>query len=298
MSRAPRLLAAGLTLLLAACSGDSGEKAAADPAPVSWPQPVAGKLTPQMCDLLTPDDFQAAGVGVLAWESKKLVPDAGPNALSCHALGSTWFSLNLQPDPVSAELYYQSTLDQQRRGGSKTVREGGVPAAEASWFDASKLSASTPEHDFWARRGALLVGFHLGFLHDDNNYDPRKAAATLATLVLERIPQVGTATTGKPHEIVLTVTGKGLNSATITSAGPLDAKPTQEAGARLPWTRRVQAPWFGTRLQSVTLGAINTKGFPGKPILLTCTVTVDGKQVAQQSSTSFVMCNEPFRDTP
>jgi hypothetical protein len=297
VSRAPRLLAAVLTLSLAACSGDSGPNAAADPTPATWPQPVAGKLTPQMCDLLTPADFEAAGLLVLEWKSKESRPDIGPNAVTCHALGDTWLTLSLQPDPASAELYYTYSLDQHRRDGSKTVQENGVPGAEASWFDVSEAGDPVRQALLRARRGALLVELRLGFLTDKENYDPRKAAATLASLVLERIPEVGAVATGKPHEIVLTVTGKGLDSAMVINTGPLDAKPAQEASARLPWTRKIQAPWFGTRPQTVTLSAMNTSVL-AKPVLLTCTITVDGKQVAQQSSASSVYCNGNFRDNP
>jgi hypothetical protein len=301
VSRTPRLFAAAvLALALAACSGNSGDKGdkPAETKPVSWPQPVDGKLTPEMCDLLTADDFLSAGVLALEWKSKKLAPEIGPNAVTCHALGSHFLTLNLQPDPVSAQLYYQNTLGERRRSGKEPVQENGVPAADASWFGVAPLSATQPQHDISARRGGLLINLHLGFSHDDNGYDPRKAGATLVSLILERAPELGKVSTGKPHDVVLTVTGRSTDTASIVWSPPFSSEPTKEPAAKLPWTKTFQAPWYGTTNQQITFFASNTKVPPNPSAAVTCTATVDGKKAASQTSGAFAYCNHSFDDTP
>ncbi|GAA2885468.1 hypothetical protein Acy02nite_79900 [Actinoplanes cyaneus] len=280
--RKHRLLAAAVTMLcLAACSGTDGKPATGtDPKPASWPQPVGGRLTPQMCDLLTPDDFAASGVTALNWEDRKASESPEPSSLSCHALGGHWLSLALQPDPESAHLSYQQNLaDHRRRVKNSQLQENGVPDADESWFDVSDIDG----HDLWVRRGALLVGLNIGFLHDDQDFDARKAAATLVSTLLQRIPEVGKNATGKPHELVLRADSKDVKTARVQYTDPITGE-VKEEDVSLPWEYRAKFPWFGSRGVRIVFSVYNlTPKLP--PPAVTCSTVVDGAQVATRTST-------------
>ncbi|MDP9795969.1 hypothetical protein J2S43_004481 [Catenuloplanes nepalensis] len=274
--RPRRLLAAlAAALCLTACGAggdDGGDGWGSEATPTAWPQPVDGKLTDAMCDVLTVDDFLAVGVEALRWEDRGPAPDIGPNAISCHALGSHFFSLNLQPDPVSGELYFGSMRDQRARTSPAAIGTTAVPGADEAWFN----STTADDSEIIVRRGALLISMSIGFAHADEGFDPQKASTTLAGQVLERLPGVGRTATGKPHEMVLTVTGKDTRTATISYNDPITAEPVQES-VGLPWTKRIQFPSFG-RPTSISLSASVTAVSLTTVPTVTCGITIDGEE--------------------
>ncbi|GAB7042312.1 MULTISPECIES: hypothetical protein [Catenuloplanes] len=269
----PRRLIAALAaaLCLTACGGTGGGDGggAAGTTPTAWPQPVDGTLTEAMCDVLTPDDFLAEGVDVLRWETREKAPDVSPNAVRCHALGSHFFWLNLQPDPVSADLYFQWLLHQQ---DTAPIAENHVPGADQSWFT---VSGTDPQ--LFVRRGSLIFGMRVGRMHDDTGFDPRAATATLAGRALERMPDVGRVATGKPHEMVLSVNGTNTEQATIGYVDPIAVEVVEEK-VDLPWTRKILFPAFGQPM-SITLDASASApaSFTTLPIV-TCDITIDGEE--------------------
>ncbi|MEV6342841.1 hypothetical protein [Actinoplanes sp. NPDC051851] len=294
---AHRLLTAmAAMVMLAACSGTDGGSEKADATPSSWPQPVGGRLTTEMCDLLTADDFADAGVIALQWADRTAAEPTEPSGLTCHALGGHWLNLMLQPDPDSADLYYDYLLAQhEQRAEASDPQDGGVTGADESWFDVSE-TGELGGHDLWARRGALLVGLNVGFLHDDGGFDPRAAAATLVAKLLSRIPDAGATGTGEPHELVLTVKGSGLSKARVMYYEPVSGEKHEEVVA-LPWEYRARFPWYGSRGQLITLLASPATTPTKLPLpTLTCTATVDGEQVATAGPISVVTCQTTFKD--
>ncbi|MDR7277490.1 hypothetical protein [Catenuloplanes atrovinosus] len=270
LDRPRRLLAAlAAALCLTACGGGGDGGAGPDPAatPTAWPQPVDGKLTEATCDVLTADDFLAVGVHALRWEEREPAPHLGPNAIGCHALGDHWASFILQPDPVSAELYFDYMLN--TRTDTVPAETNDVPGADETWFTTAGLNSNLA-----VRKGSLIFNLSIGFARDDTDFDPRTATATLAGKILERLPGVGAITTGKPHEMVLTVTGKGTRQAQIIYTDPLGGEPVRET-VNLPWTTRIKFPAFGQPLSTTLDASAGTVSMTALPSL-TCAITIDG----------------------
>ncbi|MFI5843175.1 hypothetical protein ACIA8K_26035 [Catenuloplanes sp. NPDC051500] len=291
-TRPRRLLAALATALcLTACGGGDGGGAEGATTPTAWPQPVDGKVTEAICDVLTTDDFLAVGVHAMRWEDRKPAPHLSPNAVTCHALGGHFLTFNLQPNPESAELYFTWLVGQNTRNGGVGTAETAVPGADESW-----LTTGGDGVDLLVRRGALIINLAVGFLHDDKDFDPAKSAATLIGQALERLPDVGRTATGGPHQMVMTVTGKNSPDATIIYHGPLDTQVTQET-VGLPWTKTFPFPTFGTQGTSVTLTASsNTLPTSAAYPILTCVITVDGVEVGTGTPGTFTSCRGSFTE--
>jgi hypothetical protein len=279
---------AALTTVLMGCSG-GGEPAAGDgpdPKPAAWPQPVAGKLTTEMCDLLGPDDYRELGALAATYDERKLVPQSGPNFLSCHSAGQNWLTLNLQPDAVSAELYYRAQLSGLRKEKPAQLKEGVLPGADDSYFAASGPDADS--RDLVARRGGLIVGVSIGFLNDHT--DQLAVVTGLAKRVFERVPDVGTVDTGEPHHIVLTITGNPARTGPVdvTYLDPITHEMVKEQGRTLPWVKKLDAPWFGPSR------TVNVLAVPRKPVInnfLTCRITVDGKEADSSTTVGAPLCS-------
>lgn len=141
--------------LLAAC-GSSSDAASSDApsSPKAWPQPVDGKLTTEMCDLLTPDDYSKHGATGQGWSDRRVATDWAPNAVICEAPAGGWLTLNLQPDSVSASLFLKSQLIRQKQeieryGSTSQLQEDVLAEADESWTD---VSADQPSRELHVRR--------------------------------------------------------------------------------------------------------------------------------------------------
>jgi hypothetical protein len=253
------------------------------PARTAWPQPVGGKLTTDMCDVLGPDDYHAAGAIAATFDERKLIQ---PRTLSCHSVGENWLVLDLQPDAVSGGLYFQAQRHEHKT--TSELRENVVPGADESWYDAEGTS-----HTLVARRGGLLVRLSFGFLNDD--VDRFKAATMLTGLVLERLPQVGATDTGKPHQLVLTVTGNAARTGPvdITYTEPNLNESVQEKGVTLPYVKKLDFAWFGQSRVTQIMAA------PRKPVLnnyLTCRIVLDGETIGEQVAVVVPMCSGSYSE--
>jgi hypothetical protein len=263
-----------LVLALAGCDGGEPEGGGQKPpGRTSWPQPVDGKLTTDMCDLLGPDDYAAAGALANAFDERTLERGTQSRRLSCHSAGENWLTLNLQPDPVSGGLYYDWMLRgiREKAGSPAQQRENVLPGADASWF-----SAVDGGHQLVVRRGGLIVGLRFGFLNED--IDHLAAATKLVGLVLERT-QAGTTATGEPHHVTLTVTGRPARPGPvdIQYLDPNTVQLVSEKGVTLPWTKKFDVAWYGSMRPSITLNAALST--PALNKYLTCSITVDGKKL-------------------
>lgn len=275
-ARGRALLACGLALVLALAGCSGGEPAGGDQKPpgrTSWPQPVDGKLTTDMCDLLGPDDYAAAGALAVAFDERTLARGTRSRELSCHSVGENWLTLNLQPDPVSGGLYYDWLLRGFRKnaGSPAQQRENVLPGADESWF-----SALDRGHKLVVRRGGLIVGLRFGFLNE--GIDHLAAATKLVGLVLERT-RAGTTATGEPHHVTLTVTGRPARPGPvdIQYLDPNTVQLVSEKGVTLPWTKKFDVAWYGSMSTGITVNA--TLSRPALNKYLICAITVDGRKL-------------------
>jgi hypothetical protein len=290
--------AGGLALVLASAGCDSGSAPAGDdpggPAATrtAWPQPVDGRLTTQMCDLLGPDDYAAVDAIATVFDERTLTPKAKPTGLSCHSVGETWLTLNLQPDAVSGGLYYESRLRAQRKspGASAELRQNVVPGADASYY-----GAEMGGHELVVRRRGLIVGLHFGFLND--RIDQFAAATKLAGLVLQRT-QAGMSDTGEPHHLTMTVTGRPARPGPvdIQYLDPNTVELVKESGVTLPWTKTVDFAWYGVSRPSITMYVVLRKPTLNK--YLNCKIVIDGKTVDEPpAQLSLTTCRGEYSDT-
>lgn len=291
---------------LAACASEADNQS--DPAPaqataVSWPQPENGKLTPALCDLLTVADFQKFGELTTPWSERKAAPEFGPNAVSCTSSDGNSLLLSLQPDIVSAGLFYRAELNRHRsamasRKKKSELQQDGIVSAGESWFDLDELSSDAyPEYDLSARRNALVVGLHLAARADSAGAgdEARTALANLVGLVFERAPAVGKEGTGSPHRMTLTVRGNTTGPVDIAYFDPVLGRQRKASGVRLPWLQEVDFGWFGSRQILISLSAIPRH--PTFTTRLSCAVTVDDKPVSTDDQSSFALCSGNFTES-
>ncbi|MFG1604740.1 hypothetical protein [Actinoplanes sp. NPDC049265] len=270
-------LATALVLAAAGCgSGDAPAGGTPDgPAATrtTWPQPVGGRLTTDMCDLLGPADYSAAGATAAVFNERKLMPRKDPTFLSCHSVGENWLTLNLQPGAVSGGIYYDWRLRQHRKkaGKSAELRENVVPGVDASYYDAEDGG-----HQLVVRRGALIVTLEMGFMND--GIDQFAATTKLVGLVLRRT-RAGTTETGEPHHLILTVTGRParFGPVDIQYFDPNTLEAVKERADALPWIKKLDFAWYGDFSPSISVDALPAR--PGLNKYLSCAVHIDGKKV-------------------
>ncbi len=242
------LAVAATTLTACASEGSNGSGGAgkAESTPVSWPTPENGKLTPELCGLLTVGDFIKLDVATTPLTGGP-APDYGPNAVYCRSLDGNGLLLSLQPDAVSASLFYRAELNRHneamasRKVKGSAVEEDGIVDAAESWFDLNEVALPKyPEYDLSARRGSLVVNLHLAAREngDAARAQARTRMATLIGLVLERAPGLGEETTGAPHIMTMTVQGSGTGPVDIQYFDPVTGKLKRVSEVTLPGSSR------------------------------------------------------------
>jgi hypothetical protein len=290
-----------LVIALAGCGNDDGgwlrarDKASAragaaaparaTPPPGGWPQPEGGRLTAKMCGLLTDADYAKFGHRRLPSVSEKL-SETGTNRVDCLYMTDDELWLDLQPTEVSAKLVFAADYREHKRRMAQEDRQSVlatsvVPGADASWYDYATLGSDSgpyKEHELRLRRGSLLVGITLSGLKGKTEPDPRTVLAGLAALVLQRVPNVGKADTGRTHQVTYEVLGAG-RAATLNYTEPTGGKSITRKNVRLPW--RVVLPMGETGQAGTTLVLNAASIAPGAA--LGCRILVDGHIVATQS---------------
>jgi len=309
MRRGAAVLSAGcaLVLALAACGSSSGGdgggvtgavKAAGGPPAGGWPQPVNGQLTPKMCGLLTDADYAKYGHERLPVDSQKRV-DNEPNAIDCLYMTEDDLNLGLQPTAESAKVAYAAGLADHKRRLSEDRRptvlaSNIVPGADESWFDYWTLGtadAKFKEYEIQVRRGSLLVGMILSGLKGKHEQDPRTVLSGLAGLVLQRIPNLGRADTGRTTMARFTVIGPG-HAKQIVYNDPTTSKTITLKNVKLPW--HVDKPL-------VTVGApfvmLNLTALSGQTMVaIGCDISVNGETVVEEAPqvTGFATCMKSY----
>lgn len=297
-------LGCALLLALAGCGtktngGGGGDSAqAAGPPAGGWPQPDNGRLTTKMCGLLTDADYAKYGHKRLPVVSEKKVDDL-PNAINCLYMTEDELSLDLQPTAEAAKLSFGATLDDHKKRLAEDQRatvlaQNVVPGAAESWFDYWTLGTGDSkftEYEIQVRRGALIVGIILSGLKGKKEQDPRVLLSGLAGLVLQRIPAVGKADTGRMQQAKFTVVGPG-RAKEITYNDPTSQKSVTLKNVKLPWHAEkpllaLNAPFVMLNLSAVSSNAMVPIG---------CSISVDGETLVQQAPriTGFTNCMKTY----
>jgi hypothetical protein len=308
MRRGAAVLSAGcaLMLALAGCGSSDGSggsvtgavKAAGGPPAGGWPQPVNGQLTPAMCGLLTDADYAKYGHQRLPVVSQKRVPDQ-PNAVDCLYTTEDDLNLGLQPTAESARIAYAAGLADHKRRLSEDRRptvlaSNVVPGADESWFDYWTLGTADSkfkEYEIQVRRGSLLVGVTLSGLKGEHEQDPRTVLSGLAGLVLQRIPNVGRADTGRTTMAKFTVTGPG-HAKQIAYNDPSTAKTITLKNVKLPWHVEKPLVTLGSPFVMLNLTAVSGRTM----VAVGCEISVNGVTVVEQPPqiTGFANCMKSY----
>jgi hypothetical protein len=296
-----------LALALAGC-GSGGHKGsggtdAGGPPPGGWPQAVGGKLTDQMCGLLTSADWAKYGHQLLpaAGENK-----AGPTGrtLGCLYMTGDELALNLQPTTEAGKLLYEHDLaDHTKRmteeHKSTQLTKDMVRGADQSWFDLSSLSSGDefPEYRLTARRGSLLVTVNITVPKAEKaKTSPQDTLAGLAGLVLERVPDLGkvdTGTTLKAHYLVI---GKG-KAQKLSYFDPNTGKEVELTNVSLPWN--IDVPMFSLEAnETVALTVTATQQPPAFAIAYVgCRITIGDKVVNEElAQPNWALCTTIYTE--
>lgn len=292
---------AACLLVLAACSGgghSSGGGSAGGPPKGGWPQAQNGELVEAMCGLLTDADFTKVKL-------EPPIPDSqatdAANSLFCSYLLGDAFTMYLQPNAESAKIVFArdvaSNLEYLKESDSDFTSDpatGTVTGADDSNVDYDHLGVSGyPQLQVVARRGALVVEISSQIDKNANLDDSRKALSTLAELVLQRVPDLGSEDTGTTHKITYVVTGTGTADINYIEFATGESK--KLTGVTLPW--KVDDPFAITTAKDLIPLNVNaaTKAFDK---YVGCQILVDGKEVTNQApSSGLAFCMSQFTPT-
>jgi hypothetical protein len=288
----------GLLLAVAACGpAKSGATGTATPSP-GWPQAVNGRLTTQMCGLLTEADYAKYHRARFSLQSDDVDP---ANTVFCRYLLDDYLTLSLQPTEEAAKLVLENDQDMQiaqlaGNGIVSILDSGYVPHTDDSWFDYT--NTSTPAHKEYhleARRGALLIILNLGGAPDKNATDPRTTLAGLATLVLQRVPDLGTHDLGQTHKITMHVSGTGaadyVHYADPNVPGTLYVR--VQPPPKLPWSLEVPFAIVSSK-ETISL-SVTAASAAGASAPLSCQISVDGKLEVSNSGAGTTSCQAVYR---
>ena len=275
--------------------GGGGVKAAGPPA-AGWPQPVNGRLTEQMCGLLTDADYTRYGHERLPSVSQKRV-DGAPDAIDCLYMTEDELNLSLQPTAESAKLAFAAGLREHKSRMTEDHRpsilaQNIVPGADESWFDFWTLGSADSkyqEHEIQVRRGSLTVGITLSGLKGKQEKDPREVLTGLAGLVLQRIPNAGRADTGVTQKVRYTVTGHG-RARLLNYFDPSTGKSVQLKNVRLPW--KMDKPLVNTGQTLIPLMVTAQSAAQMTPV--GCTIAAAGKSLADEHNIGFALCQSTY----
>ncbi|WP_157610316.1 MmpS family transport accessory protein [Spirillospora albida] len=298
------MVALGALLAVTGCTGggsQDGGDTEAKPPPGGWPQPENGKLTPEMCGLLTDADYRKYGHNRLSSEPGRRSTNSA-NGIECTWTGGDYLTLDLQATAEDAKLFFRRYLDEHRErlrsdGRPTIIAQNVVPGADESWFDYWTIGSDPGErfveHELAARRGALTVRLVLSGIKGDKEKDPRTVLSGLAALVLQRLPDVGTKDTGTRHQVRYEITGRPGTAKMITYLDPVDTKSVTLRNVKLPWKKEfpVPAPQGGapTPLSLTATGDTSTI-----TTVLSCRIVVDGQESASNTSPFSALCQANY----
>lgn len=290
-------LSLATVVALAGCTGGKGDggdgDAVAKPPAGGWPQPEEGMLTPKMCGLLVEADYKSVGhktYGPLEAVKEK----QSSNYVSCVGDMGEWLTLDLQPTAESAKVSYDRGLESRKSSAiiekqETILAQDLLQGADQSWFDYGPApTGSTPgDYQLHFRRGALVAWIQLNPAPGDSVSDPKAAVQRLAGLVLERLPEVGKTDGGTTPKVRFEV--KGTGQASAISYITQDHRSVTLKDVQLPWSLELAMSDHGDNEVHFNLSA-NTR-IPGMPTAVTCSISIRGTLVKQESELSFAICD-------
>lgn len=291
-------LSLAAVVALAGCTGGGGGDgdgdAAAKPPAGGWPQPEEGMLTPKMCGLLVEADYKSLGhkaIGPLKVVDEKY----SSNYVSCVGDLGEWLTLDLQPTAESAKVRYDRGLESRKSSAiiekqETILAQDLLQGADQSWFDYGPAPTGTTPGDYQLhfRRGALVASVKLYPGTGTSVKDPKAAMQRLGGLVLERLPEVGTADGGTTPKVRFEVKGTGKASSITYST--LDHRSETVKDVELPWSVELAMSDHGDKEVNLNLSA-DTMGGGGLPTGVACSISVRGAVVKQDSRVGFAICD-------
>ncbi|WP_165978540.1 hypothetical protein [Actinomadura darangshiensis] len=305
------IAAAGVLALALAGCGDGGnakeqgaggsslKPAAQGPPAGGWPQPENGRLTDKMCGLLTNADYAKYGHQLMPLIDQPAGGNgttAKANTVGClHLLGDS-MSLSLHESAKAAELVFEQDLDRHKTemkspSGNSVFATGVVQGMDESWFD-RKTPAMSDEYTVAARRGSLVVELTLDGNPQKPDKDPRGALSGLASLVFQRLPNVGTSDTAPTHRVRYLLTGIG-KAKQVVYEDPETQKQVELHNVKLPWRSRtfsVAEP--GTTVIGLLVSGIYPMQKASAP--MACKIFLDDRPVDQKSATGTASCDHTY----
>jgi len=304
-------IAAVMLVSAAACGtvggdGDDGggkkSRAAAGevtPPPGGWPQPVNGRVTEEMCDLLTDADYARYGHPQLPYESREISRQQ-PDRVVCLRTGGSTFEVALRPTVTTAELEYKETLRSHKERMLSDRRRmilvtDLVPGADASWFDYATLGDEDRtflEYEIRVRRGRLLLAITMSVKREHEGQDPKTTLAGLAQRVLERLPGVGAQDAGQTATVVYELLGTGT-AERVTYWDTESSEQVQRTGVRLPWRRKLSFDPQAAKTVPFTLNGWRKDPLAG---VIRCRISVNGRVLIEDVNTMGANCIALYQD--
>ncbi|TNY37130.1 hypothetical protein [Thermomonospora catenispora] len=265
--------------------------------PGGWPQPVNGRVTERMCDLLTDADYQEYGYPQRPFEKKEIDPNNPDWAVCTRRLGGSSFSIGLRPSAELAKKEFQQRLQQHKDLMFQDHRQmilatDLVPGADESWFDYSALEIAVrdfDEYEILVRRGSLLFSIVLTMDPKRGGKDPKTTLVGLAQRVLQRLPGVGTRDTGQTPTVVYELLGNG-SVFTINYWDPGVRRLVFRNNVKLPW--RLKRTFDPRQAELDGPFSVSGGAFLGSdPRGVRCRILMNGRVVAEKSHPQFVGCD-------
>lgn len=286
----------------ASCRALGGTSPVATPPPGGWPQPATGRVTSQMCGLLTDADYTAVGHHRPAKVSDA-VSDQG-HSVDCRYESNDELTLALEPTAEFAKYVFASYLRDHRKElrddrWPSHLAAGVVGAADESWIDDwtnSGMSNGKKAQEIRVRRGGLIVGITLSGTRGEREKDPKTVLVDLVQLVLRRLPHVGARDTGTTHHIQYEVVGSGRASK-INWMDYSGLNDSEAMNVRLPWSANVPMATSAGDSEPADLPFLQAE-ISGRKTL-TCLIEIDGVPVdARRTHNGTVNCEARLPDVP
>lgn len=295
--------AAGLALLLnaTACGGVVDD--VPTPPAGGWPQAADGKITADLCALLTAADWRQYGHTMYADEPDSREAYTGANGVSCTWLLGDRLSIELQPNAESGTAAFQQDLNEHKRQMEAEKRESALEenvldGADASWFDHGWLDENT--YELHAVRQGLLISieYNKNDQGDEGKAkEPKELLSGLVRTVYERVPDLGKNPTGDSHKVKLAVEGN-QPKINVSYLDPITGELVEKndvgekvdgEDVRTTFTVEFVVPERDKQRLSITGTAAGADPF--NPPSLTCAIGLDGKQLEDSTPGLLAMCN-------
>ncbi|MFI5843479.1 hypothetical protein ACIA8K_27610 [Catenuloplanes sp. NPDC051500] len=297
--------AAGLALLLSAtaCGGGGDDNDVPTPPAGGWPQATDGKISADLCALLTAADWEQYGHTLYSEEPDPGEAYTGANGVSCTWTLGDKLSVELQPNAESGTAAYQQDLHEHSRQMTSEHRESALEenvldGADASWFDHGWIDDDV--YELHAVRQGLLISIEYNKndqADEGKAKEPKELLTGLVKTVYERIPNLGKNQAGESHKVKLAVEGN-LPKINVTYLDPITGELVEKKdvgekvdgqNVQTTFTLEFVVPERNQQRMSITGSTAGTN--PLTVPALSCAIGLDGKQLEDSTPGLLAMCN-------